>query len=295
MAHVRRADRRSRALASALPFAAVACFGVVGFVHAGAVARGVTAASAPNTASSTASSTTSTLPDVSASDAHLVYLRDCATCHGADARGTAYGPSLQGVGGAAVDYWVSSGRMPLVDEGRPAKSPQGRAPPGQYLADPNARIARHPPAYPPATIAALVRYVAAIAPGGPAVPSVDLAHSSLSDGGQIFRLQCAACHAWSGVGGALYQRAAPSLHSATPTQIAEAIRIGPGQMPAFGTAAIPADQVDAVVAYVRYLDHPENRGGQPLWYLGPVAEGGVAILLGLAALLLATRWIGSRG
>jgi ubiquinol-cytochrome c reductase cytochrome c subunit len=185
--------------------------------------------------------------------------------------------------------------MPLVDEGRPPKSPQDRAPPGQYLADPNARIARRPPAYPPAMIAALVKYVETIAPGGPPVPSVDLAHSSLADGGQVFRLQCAACHAWSGVGGALYQRAAPSLHSATPTQIAEAIRIGPSPMPAFGTAAIPADQLDDVVAYVRYLDHPDNRGGQPLWYLGPVAEGGVAILFGLAALLLASRWIGSRG
>jgi ubiquinol-cytochrome c reductase cytochrome c subunit len=232
---------------------------------------------------------------VSANDAHVVYLRDCATCHGADARGTVYGPSLQGVGAAAVDYWVSTGRMPLVDEGRPAKSPQGRAPPGQYLADPDARVARHPPAYSAAMIAALVKYVSTIAPGGLPVPSVDLAHASLPDGGQIFRLQCAACHAWSGVGGALYQRSAPSLHSATPTQIAEAIRIGPGQMPAFGTAAIPADQVDDVVAYVRYLDHPDNRGGQPLWYLGPVAEGGVAILFGLAALLLASRWIGSRG
>jgi ubiquinol-cytochrome c reductase cytochrome c subunit len=297
MVHVRRADRRPRALGSALSFAAVACFGIVGFMHAGAAAHGVTTAAAgPTAASSTASSTTSTAsPEASANDAHTIYLRDCATCHGADARGTPYGPSLQGVGGAAVDYWVSTGRMPLVDEGRSPKSPQGLAPPGQYVADPDLQPTRHRPDYPPATIAALVRYVSSIAPGGPPVPSVNLADASLPVGGQTFRLQCAACHAWSGVGGALYQRAAPSLHAATPTQIAEALRIGPGQMPAFGTAAIPADQVDDVVAYVRYLDHPDNRGGQPLWYLGPFAEGAVAILLGLGALLLATRWIGSRG
>jgi ubiquinol-cytochrome c reductase cytochrome c subunit len=282
------ADRpHPRVLAKAFPVAVIALFGVVGFVHAGA--RAAAAAGAARTPS------TPTPSPVSPDDARIAYLRDCATCHGADARGTDVGPSLQGVGSAAVDYWVSTGRMPLVASARPPKSPQGQAPPGQYLADPNARIARRTPAYPPAMISALITYVSHIAPGGPAVPSVDLAHANLSDGGQIFRLQCAACHAWSGAGGALYQRAAPSVHSATPTQIAEAVRIGPSQMPAFGTAAIPAGQVDDVVAYVRYLDHPDNRGGEPLWDLGPVAEGGVAILLGLAALLLASRWIGSRG
>jgi len=46
---------------------------------------------------------------------------------------------------------------------------------------------------------------------------------------------------------------------------------------------------------VRYLDHPDDRGGQPLWYLGPVAEGAIAIVLGLGLLLLVSRWIGSRG
>jgi ubiquinol-cytochrome c reductase cytochrome c subunit len=283
MPDVRPADRpHPRVAAKAFPVAVIALFGVVGFVHAGS--RAAAAAGAGTTPG-----------PVTPNDARIAYLRDCATCHGADARGTVVGPSLQGVGSAAVDYWVSTGRMPLVASTRPPKSPQGQAPPGQYLADPNARSARRTPAYPPAMISALVTYVSHIAPGGPAVPSVDLTHANLSAGGQTFRLQCAACHAWSGEGGALYQRAAPSLHSATPTQIAEAVRTGPGQMPAFGTAAIPADQVDNVVAYVRYLDHPDNRGGLPLWYLGPVAEGGVAILLGLAALLLATRWIGSRG
>ena len=228
-------------------------------------------------------------------DAQLVYLRDCAVCHGADARGTSFGPSLQGVGPAAVDYWISTGRMPLVENARPAKSPQGEAPPGQYLADPNAQIHRQTPRYSPPEISALVAYVASIAPGGPDIPTIDLAHTDLAVGGQVFRLQCAACHSWSGVGGALYQRAAPSLGAATPTQIAEAMRTGPDGMPAFGTAAVPADQLDDVVAYVRYLDHPNDRGGEPLWYLGPVAEGAIAIILGLGALLLASRWIGSRG
>jgi ubiquinol-cytochrome c reductase cytochrome c subunit len=268
-----------------LPFAGILACGLVAFASA----------AQPGRASAASSSAASPSAPVTAADAKQAYLRDCATCHGADARGTSAGPSLQGVGPASIDYWVSTGRMPLVSKGRPAKSPQGQAPPGQSVADPNAPVRRGNPIYSPAMITALVAYVSSIAPGGPGVPHVNLAGASLAIGGEVFRGQCAACHAWSGVGGALYQRAAPSLHLATVTQIAEAMRTGPGQMPAFGTAAIPPDQLDDVVAYVRYLDHPDNRGGHPLWYLGPVAEGAVALVLGLGALMLAARWIGSRG
>jgi ubiquinol-cytochrome c reductase cytochrome c subunit len=277
----RRAGRRR--VLRVLPFAVIAACGVAGFLRAAPIAHG--APLPPHAAS---------VPDADA-DAKVAYLRDCATCHGADARGTGVAPTLQGVGAAAIDYWISTGRMPLVANARPAKSPQGEAPPGQYLADPNAQVQRRTPVYSPPEISALVAYVSSIAPGGPEIPSVDVAGSNLAAGGQVFRLQCAACHSWSGVGGALYQRSAPSLRQATPTEIAEAMRTGPGQMPAFGVAAVPNDQLDDVVGYVRYLDHPSDRGGQPLWYLGPVAEGAIAILLGLGALLLVSRWIGSRG
>jgi len=232
--------------------------------------------------------------DTGSSVGREVFLRDCAVCHGADARGSGDVPSLQGVGEAAVDYWVSTGRMPLYANTRPAKSPENQPPPGQRLADDTAEPHAGPPAYPPAVIQDLEAYIATIAPGGPPIPRVNLAGTDLGAGGELYRLQCAACHSWSGVGGALYQRAAPSLKGATPTQIAEAIETGPNPMPAFGPPAIPANQLDDVVAYVRYLDHPEHPGGDPLWYIGPVAEGGIAILIGLAALLLISRWIGDR-
>ncbi|HEY3833153.1 MAG TPA: c-type cytochrome [Acidimicrobiia bacterium] len=246
----------------------------------------------PNSKASTAAVAA---PLVSPSEARTTFLRDCATCHGSGARGTVYGPTLQGVGSAAVDYWVSTGRMPLYASTRSAKSPAIQPPPGQQLPDPTASPARHRPYYSPPMIAALVQYVASIAPGGPAIPKVDLQHASLATGGETYREQCAACHSWSGVGGALYQRAAPSLHLATPTQIAEAVRTGPQPMPVFGKAAVPDSTLNDVVAYVRYLDHPSNRGGSPLWYLGPVAEGAVAIILGLGLLLVVIRWIGTRG
>ena len=121
---------------------------------------------------------------VPAATGRLVYLRDCAVCHGADARGTSYGPSLQGVGLAAVDYWVTTGRMPLVANARPAQSPANQAPPGQRLADSSATPRRGPPAYPPQVIAALEAYVATIAPGGPGIPTVNLAGVSLPTGGE---------------------------------------------------------------------------------------------------------------
>ncbi|HEX3424822.1 MAG TPA: c-type cytochrome [Acidimicrobiales bacterium] len=224
----------------------------------------------------------------------MVFQRDCAVCHGADATGTTYGPSLQGVGLAAVDYWVTTGRMPLLTPARPAKSPENQSPPGQRLPDPSAQPRGGPALYPPSVISDLEDYVATIAPGGPGIPQVNLSGTNLANGGELYRLQCAACHEWAGVGGALYQREAPGITGATPTQVAEAIITGPGQMPKFGPPAVPAGQLNDVVAYVHYLRHPQDPGGNPLWYLGPVAEGGVAILLGLGALLLIVRWIGDR-
>ncbi len=116
----------------------------------------------------------------------------------------------------------------------------------------------------------------------------------LADGGTLYRAQCAVCHAWSGNGGALLHREAPSTHPATALQVGEAVRGGPGNMPRFGTAALTDDQLNSLVRYVRYLDRPDDRGGSPLWHLGPFAEGAIAIVVGLGVLVLAVRWIGTR-
>jgi quinol---cytochrome-c reductase cytochrome c subunit len=223
-----------------------------------------------------ATASTSTTPSASTRAIQTVYLADCAVCHGADGRGTAAGPSLIGVGAASVDYWVSTGRMPLP------------------LGHKGLRIPRQKPKYPPAEEAALVQYVAALTGGGPPIPQVSLSDANVAAGGQLYRLNCAACHAWAGTGGALVAREAPSLHKATPTQIAEAIRIGPDPMPAFGNAALNDAQVNDVVAYVRALDHPNDRGGIPLGHAGPLAEGAVGIIIGLGALLVVSRMIGTR-
>jgi quinol---cytochrome-c reductase cytochrome c subunit len=210
-----------------------------------------------------------------ATDVQHVFLRDCATCHGADGRGTDLGPDLRGAGAALVDYYLSTGRMPLQS--------------------PHEQVHRDKPKYSPATIHELVAYVTAlVGGGGPPIPAVDVAAGDLARGGTLYRFQCAACHAWSGDGGALLHREAPSVHPATPLQVAEAVRGGPGNMPAFGDAALTPSQLQSLVGYVRYLDHPNDRGGTPLWHLGPLPEGAIAVFIGLGALLLAIRWIGTR-
>jgi quinol---cytochrome-c reductase cytochrome c subunit len=210
----------------------------------------------------------------SAVDAQAIFLRDCAVCHGADGRGTERGPSLAHVGAAALDFWISTGRMPLDDPDQPPE--------------------RSTPKYSRRTIDALVQYATQLTGGGPAIPTVDTKGADAAAGGQLFRLNCAACHAWAGDGGALTRRAAPSTHQATPTQIAEAIRTGPGRMPRFGQAALTGRQLEDVIAYTRYLDHPNDRGGYGLAHLGPLAEGAVAIIVALGLLIVGVRWIGTR-
>jgi ubiquinol-cytochrome c reductase cytochrome c subunit len=208
-------------------------------------------------------------------DPKPVFFSDCAVCHGNDARGTPYGPDLRGFGRASLDYELSTGRMPLPS--------------------PDAKLIRRRPRYSPELRDALVTYVFDLAGGGgPDIPVLHQAHADVAQGGELFRLNCAACHAWSGRGGALLAREAPSTHPATPLQAAEAMRVGPGMMPAFGEAAITPSQLDDVVAYVQYIRHPRNRGGYRLWFIGPLVEGGVAWIVGMGVLLLFIRWIGTR-
>lgn len=204
-------------------------------------------------------------------DGQVLYLTGCAGCHGAAGEGTAQGPTLVGVGAAAADFMLRTGRMPLA-----APTPQAPS---------------KPPAYDDAEIRALVDHVAGFGPG-PAIPEVDLEQADLQLGGELYRANCAACHAASGVGGALSSgRDAPSLHQVAPTQVAEAVRIGPGQMPVFSEDTFDDHELDSIVRYVRYLGGPEAPGGAALGGAGPIAEGFVAVLGGLGALVLIARWI----
>ena len=59
-----------------------------------------------------------------------LFLISCASCHGKNAEGILtkrdnnYGPTLVGVGAAAVDFQVGTGRMPLAQAGPQAPRSQ---------------------------------------------------------------------------------------------------------------------------------------------------------------------------
>jgi ubiquinol-cytochrome c reductase cytochrome c subunit len=198
----------------------------------------------------------------------------CSSCHGLEGQGTRLGPPLVGVGAAAADFYLSTGRMPL-DE-------------------PRSQAERKPPAYSRQEIADLTAYVASLGEG-PAIPAVDPGAGDLALGSQTYTVNCAACHNSAGSGGALGQAVfAPGVRQATAVQIAEAVRVGPGAMPVFGPDTLDDHQVDSIVRYLLYLRHAGDRGGAPLGRLGPVPEGLVAWLVGLGPMLAAAFWIGTR-
>lgn len=202
-----------------------------------------------------------------------LYLTGCTSCHGPDGQGTDKGPPLVGVGAASADFYLSTGRMPL-DERRDQSH-------------------RKRPAYSRAQIDQLVAYVASLGPG-PEIPKVDLEHGHLPDGYELYANHCAPCHSSAGAGGAVGRGIiAPDLQSSTPTQVAEAIRIGPSAMPDFGPELLDDEQVASIVQYVEYLKHPRDEGGMGLGHLGPLPEGFVAWLVGLGIMLIVIRWMGT--
>lgn len=209
-----------------------------------------------------------------------LYLTGCSSCHGIEGEGvtaddgSVRGPSLESSGEAAAYYYLSTGRMPLGNSEEQA--------------------VRKEPAYDLEEQEALVAFVGSLG-DGPRVPSVDPEAGDLAVGGEIFRANCQACHSASGSGGALsYGDAAPRLAPATPTEIAAAVRVGPGQMPVFGRETITDEELDGLVRYVEYLDSPDDPGGVPIGRTGPIPEGFVAWLFGMTALLVLVAWIGTR-
>jgi ubiquinol-cytochrome c reductase cytochrome c subunit len=167
------------------------------------------------------------------------------------------------------------------------------------IQEPDEYPERKDPAYDEATIADIVDYVGSLGTG-PDIPQVDLAAGDIVEGEQLYIDNCAACHATTGIGGALTDDAiAPPLNESSPVEIAEAIRVGgngrEGSMPVFGPSTFSEAELDSVVRYVTYLQDPDDPGGAGLGRLGPIAEGLVGWVFGLGALILVILWIGDRG
>lgn len=203
-----------------------------------------------------------------------LFRESCSSCHGFDGSGVpGKAPSLTHAGAAAADFYLRTGRMPMSQTGM------------QPL--------RSEPRFGDREIRDLVDYVAGLG-NGPPIPDVDPARGDVSEGRQLFATNCASCHAMSGAGGVVIGAFAPSLWESTPTEVGEAIRIGPYVMPRFGRDQISDREVDSIARYVELTQKPDDRGGWGIGHIGPVPEGMVAWFGGLAAALLIARMLGQR-
>jgi ubiquinol-cytochrome c reductase cytochrome c subunit len=207
-----------------------------------------------------------------------LFLANCSTCHGLNGEGRSYAPSLVGVGAAAVDFQVGTGRMPMVQTSIP-QAPINKV----KLTD--------------AEIEKLAAFVSSLGPG-PAIPAdsaVDPTKGNAARGGELFRTNCAMCHMASGSGGALTKgKYAPSVRNSTPTHIYEAMVTGPQSMPVFNDSSMDPQSKADIIAYMRDISSAPSPGGYNLGAIGPVSEGLVAWVFGLGLLIGCAVWLGAK-
>ena len=134
-----RLTSRRRTLASAAVVAVT--LGMIGMLYAALAPRGQASTSA----------------DPAVQRGQALYNQGCSSCHGFSGSGGNRAPSLIGVGAAAVDFQVGTGRMPLANASQQAP--------------------RKKPQYTPEEVSELSAYVATLAPG-PAIPSEEYTDAS---------------------------------------------------------------------------------------------------------------------
>ncbi|WJY68426.1 cytochrome bc1 complex diheme cytochrome c subunit [Corynebacterium auris] len=221
-----------------------------------------------------------------------LYESACITCHGANLQGVQdRGPSLIGTGEGAVYFQVNSGRMPMMSN--------------------DAQAERKRPRYTEAQALAMAAYVAANG-GGPEIvydPDGSVAMESLrgknydgqiqeadvARGGELFRLNCASCHNFTGRGGALSSgKYAPTLDPANEQEIYQAMLTGPQNMPKFSDRQLTADEKKDIIAFIKSSKETPSPAGYALGGLGPVSEGIAMWVIGITLVAAAAIWIGSR-
>lgn len=216
-----------------------------------------------------------------AAEGKALFDQSCVSCHGRNAQGVQdRGPSLIGVGAAAVEFQVSTGRMPMARQ--------------------EAQAPRKPPMFNDDQTRQLAQYIQELG-GGPQVPDGNLRAPSddeeaLGRGGNLFRVNCSSCHAFSGGGGALSSgKYAPSLDKATDRQLYAAMLTGPQNMPVFGDNQLTPEQKKEIISYVQEsLKQDRDPGGWGLGRFGPVTEGVAIFLVGIVALVFAALWIAGK-
>jgi ubiquinol-cytochrome c reductase cytochrome c subunit len=208
-----------------------------------------------------------------------LYAVGCASCHGTGGQGTSDGPSLVGVGAAAVDFQVGTGRMPAQQ--------------------PGAQIPKKKVIYSQAEIDQLAAFIASLG-AGPSVPTksqVSPEGADIAKGGELFRTNCAQCHNFTGKGGALtHGKFAPTLEGVDPKHIYEAMQTGPQNMPSFPDTTLTEKNKKDIIAYLDAVngDNTESPGGLELGGLGPVSEGLFGWIFGLGTLVAVAVWVAAR-
>ncbi|HJG63545.1 MAG TPA: cytochrome c [Corynebacterium stationis] len=221
-----------------------------------------------------------------------IYDVACITCHGANLQGVEdRGPSLIGVGAGSVYFQVHSGRMPMMSN--------------------DAQAERKTPRYTEQQTLALAAYVAANGGGPDIVYNEDgsiameelrganyngqIQPEDVARGGELFRMNCASCHNFTGQGGSLSSgKYAPPLAPANEQEIYQAMLTGPQNMPKFSDRQLSADEKKDLIAYIKSASETPSPAGWDLGGLGPVAEGLAMWIIGITALCAAAMWMGSR-
>lgn len=274
--------RRRRKIRKALAGALAMVFALTG---AGFIANALT----PDSQTAVAQQDATALVD----EGKQIYEVACITCHGANLQGVQdRGPSLVGVGEGAVYFQVHSGRMPMLRN--------------------EAQASRKTPRYSEQQALALAAFVNSNG-GGPGIVRNDdgsIAMDSLrgannnngeidpadvARGSDLFRLNCASCHNFTGRGGALSGgKYAPNLDPANEQEIYQAMLTGPQNMPKFSDRQLSADEKKDIIAFIKSSKESPNPGGFGLGGIGPVTEGMLMWFVGIVVMIIFAMWIGSR-
>lgn len=258
-------ETKPRAHGRRSPWAAAALIGI-GLLLTGGAYAGASAAMA-------ATGETQVKSALTAEDGKKLFQANCATCHGMNLQGTEAGPSLYGVGELAVEFQVSTGRMPLQ-----AQAPQAPQKPVQFTED---------------QIRAIASYVQDVAPG-PSYPSDETldGEGDVARGAELFRINCAMCHNVAGAGGALTEgKYAPALDKTSALHMYAAMVTGPQNMPVFSNMNLTTEDKRDIISALLFQQEAVSPGGFTLGSLGPVSEGLFIWIFGIGTLIAITVWI----
>lgn len=213
--------------------------------------------------------------------AEASYANVCAECHGGDGRGAIVpgtderAPALadtESVTAAYVDLVLRTGRMP------PAGDPFDNREREIFYTDDERR--------------AVVEWMTDRFDLAEDIPTVD--DGDVAVGLEAFALNCAHCHGNAGGGGTAGENAwTPRVSDLDPITVAEAIRVGPFEMPAFSEEVLSQREVNGIASYLQAVDAEQGTPILGLVELNPVFASGFVAVLALS-LLGSLLYIGGR-